>query len=103
MRPLNWLIKSEYSTGYLLGENRMKSLRQFCITAALTFALTVSSFAGQMATGAIPPPPPEPPAENMSEIVTGVAVTDETGIETAFIDPITGIALNILQSVLALF
>lgn len=81
----------------------MKSLRQFCLTAALTFAITVSALAGQMATGAIPPPPPEPPAETMGVIATGVTATDETGIETAFIDPITGIALNILQSVLALF
>ena len=80
----------------------MKSLRQFSITAVLTFAITISAFAGQMATGAVPPPP-EPPATTTSEIVTGVTATDETGIETAFIDPITGIALNILQSLLALF
>lgn len=81
----------------------MKSLRQFCITAALAFAFTISAIAGQMATGAVPPPPREPSAVTMGEIATGVTATDEAGIETAFIDPITGIALNILQSVLALF
>jgi hypothetical protein len=80
----------------------MKSLHQFSITAVLIFAISISALAGQMATGAAPPPP-ERPVTATSEIVTGVTATDETGIETAFIDPITGIALNILQSVLALF
>ena len=80
----------------------MKCLRRFCFASVLTFALTLSAFAGDIHTGAVPPPPDTPIATR--DIDCGVIQTSENSIsETASVDPMTELTLNILQSVMALF
>jgi hypothetical protein len=83
----------------------MKCLRRFCFASVLTFALTISTFAGDIHTGAVPPPPPpDPQTASTGEIYCGVIETNENSIsETASVDPMTELTLNILQSVMALF
>lgn len=83
----------------------MKCLRRFCCASVLTFAFTLSSFAGDIHTGAVqPPPPPDPPAMSTGDINCGVIQTNENSIsEIASVDPMTELTLNILQSVMALF
>lgn len=81
----------------------MKHLRQLCASAVLIFAFTISAFAGDIDCGAIPPSP-NPPASVTGDIHCGFMATNETsGTETAFVDPVTDVTLNILQSVLSLF
>lgn len=81
----------------------MNRLRQFCAATVLTLMLVFAVFAGEIATGVIPPPPPPQHTAIMGGIATGVTISDESSIETAFVDPVTMFTLNILQSVLALF
>ena len=81
----------------------MKRLRHFCAAAILTFTLTLSAFGGDIECGVVDPPPP-PPSSVMGEMATGVTETNETpSSETAYIDPVTGLALDMLQSLLSLF
>ena len=68
----------------------MDRLRQFCAVVVLTFVLSFSAFAGEMATGAVS----EPPSEQTS-------VTGE--MATGCVDPVTEFGLTILQSLLSLF
>jgi hypothetical protein len=80
----------------------MKCLHRFCFASVLTFALTVSTFAGDIHTGAVPPPPD--PIVSTGDIECGVIQTNENSMsETASVDPMTELTLNILQSVMALF
>lgn len=79
----------------------MKSLRQLCAAFMLTLALTVSTFAGQMSTTVVDPPPPAPEATTQGSMSTTVAGQIETNIIAT--DPTTEVALNLLQSLLALF
>jgi hypothetical protein len=82
----------------------MKHPRQLCVIVVLTFVLASSAFAGQIDCGDFPPPPPNPSASVMGDIQSGFMATNETsGTETAFIDPVTDVTLNILQSVLSIF
>ena len=81
----------------------MKPLRQLCAITVLTLMLASSALAGEMATGAVPPPP-DPPASMMGDIQNGFTGTDGTSsTETTFVDPVTAFTLNILQSMLSLF
>jgi hypothetical protein len=81
----------------------MKHLRQFCVSAALTLALTLSAFAGTIDCGSVPPPPPQETTLS-GDIECGFVMTNETSsTETASVDPMADFTLNILQSVLALF
>lgn len=81
----------------------MKPLRQLCATGVLTIVLALSTFAGDMATGAIPPPP-NPPPSIMSEMPAGGTLANgTTSAETGSIDPLTELTLSFLRSVLSLF
>lgn len=81
----------------------MKRLRYFCAITILTSALTLSAFAGTIECGVVAPPPPQQSAV-MGDIHCGVTATCATpGAEIVVIDPVTGLALNILQSLLSLF
>ena len=52
----------------------MKNFQRFCAAVVLTFALTVSAFAGHMATGATdPPPPPDSTQTTQGDIQFGAA------------------------------
>ena len=78
----------------------MNHLRQFCAASILIFALAFSTFAGDIDCGVAAAPPP--PASAMGDIHCGVTATCQTpSAETAYIDPITGLTLSILQSLLS--
>lgn len=82
----------------------MKNLQRLCASVVLTLALAASVFAGQIDTGKTPPPPPPTSATAAGQIDTGIAPPDTTpNGETTSVESVTEIALNLLQSVLALF
>ena len=84
----------------------MKTLRTFCAAVALTLTLAASAAAGTIHTGVASPPPPPPASTTESQ--TGSEYTDGT-IHTGVAEPepeadtVTGIALDLLRSVLSLF
>jgi hypothetical protein len=82
-------------------ENNMKGLQQFCVVVALTLALTLTAFAGDISTGVgvAPPPPPPPP---QSSVVGGGMETPSDADEASSVSPVGEIGLSLLQSVLAL-
>jgi len=85
----------------------MKTLRQLCVASVFVFALAIPAFAGEIQTGvASPQPAPTQQAAANGEIQTGVAGQIETTgsvSEATVIDSAAQAALNLLQTVLALF
>jgi hypothetical protein len=84
----------------------MKSLRQLCVALVFTLALTLPAFAGDIETTVTSPAPAQPAqgATTAGEIHTTVIGQEETGgSEATATDSAAEIALNLLQSVLALF
>ena len=82
----------------------MNRLRQICAVTILTISVTLSAFAGNINCGVVEPPPPDPSASVTGEMATGATATnDSLSAETAYVDPVTGLALDILQSLLSLF
>jgi hypothetical protein len=84
----------------------MKTLRQLCVASVFVFSLTFPAFAGEIQTGVAPPPPSQPAqtATVNGEIQTGLTGQEEMGSgEVSATDSATEIALNLLQTVLALF
>lgn len=83
----------------------MKNLRRLSGALVFTLALTLPTFAGDIQTGVAPPPSqPAQTATLNGDIQTGVTGQAETGSsEATAADSATEIALNLLQSVLALF
>ena len=81
----------------------MKTLQQLCMAGVFTLVLTTATFAGDIATGGITqPPPPPPPASStimQGDIETGPSVQNSQATS----DSVTDIALNLLQTMLALF
>jgi hypothetical protein len=81
----------------------MKHLRHFCIATILTFTLAFSAFAGDIHCGVVSDPPSQQSAA-AGDMATEPSAADETsGTETAYVDPVTGLALDLLQSLLSLF
>lgn len=84
----------------------MKSLRNLLATLALTCVLSVSAFAGDMGTQGYAPGDIGTQGVATGNMGTG-ATTTATGemgtVGIAATDPATGVALSLLQSVLALF
>jgi hypothetical protein len=82
----------------------MKTLRQLSVALVFASALTVPAIAGDIETGKSQPPPSPATATAQGEIQTTVTGQDETGSsEATAADSAMEIALNLLQSVLALF
>jgi hypothetical protein len=82
----------------------MKNLRRLCGALVFTLALTIPAFAGDIQTGVAPPPVQPQTATLNGDIQTGVTGQAETdSSEATAADSATEIALNLLQSVLALF
>jgi hypothetical protein len=82
----------------------MNHLRRFCLTFVLTIALTLSAFAGDIHCGIVSDPSSGSSATSVTgDMATGAATTNETSAETTYVDPVTEIALSLLQGVLALF
>lgn len=80
----------------------MTRLRHFCVASVLTFALAFSALGGDINCGVVVLPP-DPPASVTGEVDPGDTGTDETSTETTYVDPVTALTLNILQSFLSLF
>lgn len=84
----------------------MNNLRRLFCAVVFTLALTIPAFAGDMQTTVTSPPPSQPAqtATLNGDIQTGVTGQAETGSsEATAADSAAEIALNLLQSVLALF
>jgi hypothetical protein len=80
----------------------MKHLRHGCVVFILILTLTLSTFAGNIECGVVSPPPQQ--ASVTGEMATGATETSETSSDdNLFVDPVTGLALDILQSLLSLF
>lgn len=79
----------------------MKTLRRLCAAFVLTLALTLSAFGGQIETGVTTAPPPPPDTAATGQIETGITGEISSGVTAT--DPVTEIALNLLQSLLSLF
>lgn len=83
----------------------MKTLRKILAALVLTCVLSIAALAGEIGTGVAQAPPPP---SVIGEIGTGSSATAEVAGEigtgaSVTVDPITGIALSLLQSLLALF
>jgi hypothetical protein len=83
----------------------MKTLRKILAALMLTCVLSIAALAGEIGTGVAQAPPPP---SVTGEIGTGNSATAEVAGEigtgaSVTVDPITGIALSLLQSLLALF
>lgn len=76
----------------------MKTLRRLCAVYVLTLTLALSTFAGDITTGVVAPPPPQATAQG--DITTGVTGDISTGITAT--DRATDI-FNLLRSLLSLF
>lgn len=83
----------------------MKSLRQLCVAVMFTLALSISTFAGGIEIGAPSPPPPQSQTATTSgDAQTTIPGQEETvSGEVSATDSATEVALNLLQTVLALF
>lgn len=85
----------------------MKTLRKILAATVLTCVFSIAALAGEMSTGVAQAPPPPSVTGDMS---TGNSATAESTVTgdmgtgaSVTVDPITGIAFSLLQSVLALF
>lgn len=87
----------------------MKTLRQLCVASVFVFALAVPALAGEISTGVASPQPAQTSttsgqAAANGEIQTTVTGQDETGSgEASATGSAAELALNLLQTVLALF
>lgn len=82
----------------------MKSYRNVAAALLLALALATPAFAGEMQTG-VASPQPTPAASSTTEMVTadGVMQTGEAASTPEAADTVTELALNLLESVFALF
>lgn len=86
----------------------MKTLRQLCVASVFVFALAIPAFAGEIQTGVASPQPAPTTGQAAAngEIQTGLTGQIETTgsvSEATAIDSATQAALNLIQTVLALF
>ena len=79
----------------------MKNLRRLCGALVFTLALTIPAFAGEMDTGIAPPPQAATTEGDIQTTTTEQA--EMVSSEATAADSAAEIALNLLQSVLALF
>lgn len=84
----------------------MKSLRNIFAALTLTCVLSVSTFAGEIGTQGYAPGEIGTQGIATGDMDTGATATttgDMGTVGIAATDPVTGIALSLLQSVLSLF
>lgn len=77
----------------------MKKLRLFLTTMVLTLVFAASTFAGDMQCGVTSQTPVQPQAQTTSDASSEVTTTNEISA----VDPLTELALSLIQSVLSLF
>lgn len=78
----------------------MKKLQRLCVLSVFTLVLTTTTFAGDIQTPGSPQPPP-PSAS--SAITPGDISTPGIQSPQAMSDSVADIALNLLQTMLAVF
>lgn len=81
----------------------MKRIRQFCAAMALTLALTLSAFAGEMQTPSVTTPPPPASATGDIPFPGITAAGDMAGPGLTAVDPLTEIALAFMTGALSVF
>ncbi len=83
----------------------MRNLRILCAAVVLALAFAAPAFAGNIHTGVASPPPPQPASMTVGQTESEANGTIHTGVAESEpeADTVTGIALNLLQSVLSLF
>ena len=81
----------------------MKTLKQVGMAAALTLLLGLSAFAGDIQIGAPAPPPPPPASSSATTTPSDKGIPRPMGTPVAPSDSMTAVALNLLQTVLAIF
>lgn len=82
----------------------MKQFQLLLSAAVLTFALSLSAFAGDIHAGIVASPPPNRQQTVAGDIHAGVTSTKGMSeSEMTALDPMTEIALGLLQSMLSLF
>ena len=79
----------------------MKRLKQVCMAVVLTLLLSVLAIAGDIQIGAPSPPPNS--ATSSATNPGDIQIPGEIEIPGAPSDPITEVALNLLQTVLSIF
>jgi hypothetical protein len=86
-------------------ENSMKSLKKVCAAVLLTLILSLTALAGDMSCGiTAPPPPPQSQSATTGDMSAGIVSTGgAAGDEAMAFNPVTETALNLIQSLLALF
>lgn len=80
----------------------MKKLRRLCIAAVFTLVITTATLAGDISTPGIAQPPPQTLNES-STTTFGDIHTGGIQAPQAMGDSVTGIALNLLQTMLSMF
>lgn len=78
----------------------MKTLRQLSMAGLLGLFIAASAFAGEMTTMIVPPPPPNSPSAPATRLTESAGDTQGPSLATS---ALTEVALNLLQSVLAVF
>lgn len=81
----------------------MKIYRNAVATLVLTLMLFASAFAGEIQTGVTPPPPPPTVKGEIHTGATDGMIQTGEAVSAPEAKTMTGIALNLLQSVLSLF
>jgi hypothetical protein len=82
----------------------MKSLKKVCAAVLLTLILSLAALAGDMSCGITAPPPPQSQSATTGDMSAGIASTDgAAGDEAMAFNSVTETALNLIQSLLALF
>ncbi|MDT5060549.1 MAG: hypothetical protein QOH63_1008 [Acidobacteriota bacterium] len=83
----------------------MRKLQQFCAAMALTLALAMSAFAGDISCpGATATPPPPQQSSVTGQIsFPDISTTSEISIpDVAALDPLTEATFSLLQSILSI-
>jgi hypothetical protein len=83
----------------------VKNLQRFCASLSLALALSIPTLAGDIQTGATgsPPPPPQRAVFETTEDTSSTTVALSEVNDATSVDPLTGLALALLNGVLSIF
>jgi hypothetical protein len=80
----------------------VRKLKQLCIAAVLTSALSLTAFAGNMDTPTLASPPPLPDQSSVTGDIylSGIAASETTNNDTTTIDSVRELTLYLLESIM---